>query len=53
MYKKEEGTGRIRLVMSKDSTCHSLTEDRFLSEAITNVHLDNITYDKRDGYYLR
>ena len=28
MYKAEEGTGRIRLSMSKDSTCHLLAEDR-------------------------
>ena len=28
MYKKEEGTGRIRLTLSKDSTCHLLAEDR-------------------------
>ena len=29
MYKEEEGTGRIRLTMSKDSTCHLLAQDRF------------------------
>ena len=28
MYKKEEGTGRIKLTMSKDSTCHLLAEER-------------------------
>ena len=46
MYKKEEGTGRVRLTMSKDSTCHLLAKNRlagtFFIEMLINVLLYTI-----------
>ena len=43
MYKKEEGTGRIRLTMSKDSTCHLLAEDRFTPDQINSTKDSGLT----------
>ena len=47
MYKKEEGTGRIRLTMSKDSTCHLLAEDRFTPDQINSTK-DTLIQGLRD-----